>query len=74
MDEKVAASLMLALANQVTKAKHSTENVTIESLFHRAIADVVTDPTLGDIERLRANEFMLVGNGDINICKKEDGP
>ena len=74
VDETVAASLILALAKQAAKAMSGTEKITIETLFRRAIAEVTSDASLGDIERLRANEFILVGNGDINICKKEETP
>jgi hypothetical protein len=74
VDERVAASLILALAKQASKAKTSTETLTVETLFRRAVEDVATDTTLGDIERLRINEFMLVGDGDIPICTKEVRP
>lgn len=67
--EEVSARLILSFARRAGEAKQRHEKVTLGALFRQAIGDVIVDTAnLDDLERLRAHEFMLVGNAAISLC------
>lgn len=73
VDAEVGARLTAAFARRVAEARNGSEDLTIGTVFRRAVNDVLDktiSPGLGDLDRLRVNEFMLVGNVDIRICRK----
>jgi hypothetical protein len=66
----IGAHLIIAFAKHVNAARGSNEEVTIEKLFSDTINDIISNTSLGYIDRLRAQEFMLIGNGAVKICKE----
>jgi hypothetical protein len=73
VDSEVGARLTAAFARRVADARSGPVDLTIGTVFRQAISDVLDktiSPGLGDLDRLRINEFMLVGNVDIRICRR----
>ena len=75
--EVVAAQLVTSFGRFLAAARMSAQPVDVAKTFRDAIEDVARDPgdpandRLGQLNRLRVWEFMLVGDGSLAICRRQ---
>jgi hypothetical protein len=70
---EVAAQFTMAFAKAAAEAKKKGEPAEVGKLFEDARSKILQkDSGLNDLSRLRVYELMLVGNGALRLCGKED--